>query len=247
MGVFSEAVQQYWWRPFVGHDMYRDDDLSIVINSELDNDENVTILHSSSYMHTAVALLPDVAKALRASGVFEIDGSFTEGRLREGLLKIGVVMHGADNLYYLPQINRQAWLTEAASANIRQLDASDAGLFAVFESQVSEQDIEAAQVDLDDWAVFGMFDDQGQLLSIASAYPWGNSPMADVGILTLASARGMGYAKRLLRVVGRHAMANGYELQYRSQQDNKASLALAVSAGLELFGQWEIPSPDAHT
>jgi len=246
MNVFSEAVQRYWWEPFAGQDIYRDDDLSIVINPELDCDERVTILHSSSFMHTAVALLPDVANSLRAIGIPGGADNLTEERLREGFMEIGIVMHGADNLYYLPQITRHAWLAESASENIRKLDAGDAGLFAAFESRVSQQDIEAAQIDLDDWAVFGMFGPNGQLLSIASAYPWGDSPMVDVGILTLASARGMGCAKRLLRVVGRHAMTKGYELQYRSQRDNKASLALAMSAGLELFGHWEIPSPDGQ-
>lgn len=244
MSVFSESIHHYWSSPFAGQTIYQDERLAVVINPDLDEDESVTILHWSADRSTSVALLPELAQSLQTIGVLGDAKGLTEGKLRDGLLEIGIVMHGADNLYYLPRVARDVWLLEAEPQDIRKLDANDAALFAEFESQSSEQDLDAAQVDLEDWAVFGVFGQQGQLLSVASIYPWGESPVVDIGILTLASARGTGCAKRLLRAVGRYAMAKGYELQYRSQLDNQASLALAKASGLELLGSWEIPSPD---
>ena len=252
MTVFSEAVRQYWRTPFMGQVIYRDHHLSLVIHPALEKDERVTILHSANDRHTSVALMPDVAAKLRARGLTGEAGIASEARLREGLREIGIVMHGADNLYYLPQASRDAWLAEARPEDIRRLNAQDAASWAAFERQASEQDLEAAQIDLEDWAVFGVFGvfgqlgQSGQLLCAASIYPWGDSSLADVGILTLASARGTGCAKRLLRTVGCYAMERGYELQYRSQWDNQASNALARAAGLALWGSWEIPTPDDH-
>ena len=250
VNAFSETIFRYWEHPFAGQQqLHRDDCLNVVSNPALDSDERVTILYSSHYAHTRVALLPTVAQSLRAIGILSGTAALTEERLREGLAEIGIVMHGADNLYYLPQSARELWLAETDADSIRRLDAADAALFSTFESQINAADLAAAQIDLDDWAVFGLFGQnsrRGQLLCAASIYPWGDSLMADVGILTLASARGSSHATRLLRAVGRHAMSNGYELQYRSQLDNKASLALAKAAGLALFGHWEIPSPEDH-
>ncbi len=230
----------------MGRTIYRDDKLSIVINPQLEDDEGVTILHTVSDMHTAVALLPEAAQSLGAIGIPGEAGALTEARLREGLVEIGIVMHGADNLYYLPNAARDAWLAEPEPDDVRRLRANDASLFAAFESRASEQDLEAAQVGIDDWAVFGVVGEDSRLLSAASIYPWDGAALADVGVLTLASARGNGYATRVLRTVGRHAMTNRHELQYRSQLDNPASIALAQAAGLELFGRWEVPSPDSQ-
>lgn len=69
MNNFPETIHQYWKIPFSGKYLYRDDHLSIFINPELEDDESVTILHSSRHTHTEVALLPDVAQSLHAIGI----------------------------------------------------------------------------------------------------------------------------------------------------------------------------------
>lgn len=223
---FPEPIYRYWKTPFIGTDLYRDSKLSVVLNPELEADEKVTILHTVGDAHTAIALRPDVAQSLKATAIWDAGGPLSEAVVREGLQQIGIVMHGADNLFYLP-------------------DSARGALFAEFERHVSQEDLDAALIDLDDWAVFGALGQDGRLLSIASTYPWGGVPLADIGVLTLESARGNGCAKQLLRAAARHAMARGYELQYRCQLDNKASMALAQAAGLVLFGCWEISSPDS--
>ncbi|WP_370679170.1 GNAT family N-acetyltransferase [Comamonas sp. GB3 AK4-5] len=242
---FPEPIYRYWKAPFIGTDLYRDSKLSVVVNPELEADERVTILHTVGDAHTAIALRPDVAQSLKATAIWDAGGPLSEAVVREGLQQIGIVMHGADNLFYLPDSARGAWVAETDADHVRSLHAGDAALFAEFERHVSQEDLDAALIDLDDWAVFGALGQDGRLLSIASTYPWGGVPLADIGVLTLESARGNGCAKQLLRAAARHAMARGYELQYRCQLDNKAFMALAQAAGLVLFGCWEISSPDS--
>ena len=48
-----------------------------------------------------------------------------------------------------------------------------------------------------------------------------------------------------MRAISRYACEQGYEPQYRCQTDNLASVALAKTAGLTLFGTWEVISPDS--
>ncbi|GAA1219348.1 hypothetical protein GCM10009655_18590 [Rhodoglobus aureus] len=52
--------------------------------------------------------------------------------------------------------------------------------------------------------------------------------------------RGRGLAKQTDRAISAHALAAGYEPQYRCQIDNAASAALALSAGFGSFGQWDV-------
>jgi GNAT superfamily N-acetyltransferase len=86
--------------------------------------------------------------------------------------------------------------------------------------------------------------DGGWLGCAASMYPWGDAPVADLGVLTLPRFRGQGYGRRVVRAMSRYALARGYEPQYRCQLDNHASVALAGSAGLVPFGTWDIVAPD---
>lgn len=243
MTRFAEAIYQYWQEPFTGHTVYSDEHLSISVNPALDADEGVTILHTISNTHTYVALLPDIAHALRTNGTLDESALLTEHTLRLGLRNLGIVMHGADHLYYLPNSLRESWLLTPQNPHIRQLTEDDAMLFSNLEYHTTDQELDQAQVALDDWAVFGVTDNN-QLVSAASIYPWGNTNILDIGVLTLATARGKGHATRLLRAVGQYVMSQSGELQYRSQADNLASIALAEASGLALFGYWEIPTPN---
>ncbi|TGV07234.1 N-acetyltransferase [Alcaligenaceae bacterium 429] len=247
MTRFAEAIYQYWQEPFMGHTVYSDEHLSIVINPQLDEDEGVTILHTLSNAHTHVALLPSIAEALQNKGALDDSGLVTESHLRVALSELGIVMHGADHLYYVPDYVpdevRQRWLSEPDSPAIRKLTADDAMSFSELEYHTSDDDLDMAQVAIDDWAAFGVWEQSGTLIGAASIYPWGNEHIVDLGVFTLATVRGQGYATKLVRAVGRYAMTQHYELQYRSQADNHASIALAEAAGLALFGYWEIPTP----
>lgn len=152
-----------------------------------------------------------------------------------------MALYGKDHLYYFSEADRDALLRENAASGVRRLGEADAEAFAAFESSASAHDLDAAYVELDHWAVFGAFVRE-RLASVASAYPWGDSRIADVGVLTLPEFRGRGHALSVVRALCKYAAQQGFEPQYRSQFDNKASMALAKSARLTHFGTWEVIS-----
>lgn len=156
----------------------------------------------------------------------------------------GVALHPADNVFYFSPAALETLLDEAPQPGVRQLSAADAALFAQFQSSASEQDLDSAYVELDHWAVFGAFA-QGRLVAAASAYPWGNVRIADIGVLTLPAYRRRGHARAVVRTLSKHVAREGYEPQYRCQLDNHASFGVAKAAGLTHFGTWEVVSSDS--
>jgi predicted GNAT family acetyltransferase len=152
-------------------------------------------------------------------------------------------LHSADYVYHFTEANTHALLQEVPHTDVRQLSLADEAVFTDFQSLASEQDLDDAYVELDHWAVFGSFE-HGRLVSAASMYPWSGAKIADLGVLTLPTHRGMGHARGVVRAISRFALEQGYEPQYRCQTDNAASVSLAKSAGLALFGTWEVVSPE---
>ncbi|KRA24836.1 hypothetical protein ASD65_10675 [Microbacterium sp. Root61] len=242
MTRFSHAVTEFWKQPFAGRLTYSDQRLSLIVNPTLDEGERVTVLRTASDSHTAIALSAEVADALECDGTRTDSSPLDEARVRSALAEAGVQLHGADNLYYFPEGYEAEAETASAPGIVRQLTAGDRELFEAFEARASEQDRDDAQVDLEDWAAFGVIVED-RLVSAASTYPWRGSTLADFGVLTLTDERGHGYGRRLVRAMAGHASDLGLELQYRCQVDNAASNALAAAAGLRLFGQWEVPTP----
>ncbi|MGN7703552.1 GNAT family N-acetyltransferase [Cellulosimicrobium sp. 22601] len=243
MPSFSPVVAAHWERRVGGDVLFRDERLTLVTNANLDASERVTVLWTATDGRTSVAVTPDVADAaglvdLAARGLSEYD-------LRAALVRVDLVLHDPDLVHHLDDGARAALLGEADAPGVRRLTAEDATLFADFESAAPEQDLDDAYVELDHWAVFGAVDDDGRLVAAASAYPWGGSALADVGVLTLPDARGRGHGRAVVRALARHALHAGHEPQYRCQPDNAASVALAAAAGLTLFGRWEVVTPDA--
>lgn len=183
-----------------------------------------------------VALTPAMAATLS----LDAQPCTNLAQLRQRLDAAGIILHGADSVFYF---EAAASLSGSEAAGLRRLTGADVAAFAEFQAAASEQDRDDAYVELDHWAVFGVFVD-ARLVCAASAYPWGESAIADLGVLTLVPFRGRGLARAVVHAIARHARAQGYELQYRCQQDNAASLALARAAGLMLFGCWDTISQD---
>ena len=164
-----------------------------------------------------------------------------EASLRQAIAKAEVDMYGGDLLLYFTNDSKVALLAEGNPDSIRQLTAADADLFKAFEDSAAPQDLDDAYVELDHWAVFGSFEGE-RLASVASAYPWRGSTLADIGVMTLPAYRGKGHGRAVVRALSRHAYGEGYEPQYRCQLDNHASIATAAGAGLTQFGTWEVVS-----
>jgi hypothetical protein len=104
-------------------------------------------------------------------------------------------LHGADHLFYLPVEAQLAVQSERVASMTRQLQDTDADAFAVLSAEASEEDLDQAYVEIDHWLVFGTFVDD-RLTAVASMYPWRDTHLADLGVLTLPY-RGRAFAKAI--------------------------------------------------
>ncbi|MBD7950753.1 MULTISPECIES: GNAT family N-acetyltransferase [Oerskovia] len=253
--MFSQTITDFWRAPLVGGDvLHRDASLTVVSNPGLPEDRRVTVLTTRGAVASGgpadpaaptdgpgavlVAVTPQVAGLLELAGPRAV----TEASVRRALQEAGVALHEADCVFHLTEHTTAALLAEDDVPTVRRLSAQDAAAFSVFEASAPEQDLDDAYVELDHWAVLGAFEGE-RLVAAASMYPWGDSRLADTGVLTLPDARGKGHARRVVRAISRYALSQGYEPQYRCQVDNAASRALAARAGFTQLGTWEVVSP----
>lgn len=239
--VYSHDITDFWRAPLAaGNFMISVPSFAVAISTDLRDDGHVTITETADGL-TIAALTPGLARVIGLNPACDM----AEEEFRRRLLIAGIVLHSADNLFYFTESEKRAVIAEGDDEGVRRLNEDDRDAFAEFEAAASSQDRDDAYVELDHWAVFGAFDN-GRLASAASAYPWNDSLLADIGVLTRPRFRQMGHGRRVVRAISRFAYANGYQPQYRSQLDNVASAALARVAGLTRFGTWETVSPDQH-
>ncbi len=238
MSQFSPLVTDFWTSQVQkGTVRSGDDGFSLAINAELDTKLRAMILTTEERVMAAIT--PKLANRLE----FDIEQALSETIFRSSLLEIGITLNDADFLFYFDNDARNALLQETDAESVRQLTAEDEAVFAEFQAAASAQDLDDSSVELDHWAVFGSFEGD-RLACAASVYPWSTSKLADLGVLTLPEFRGRGHARNVVHAIYRYAIAQGYEPQYRCQLDNNASVALAMTSGLTLFGQWEADLPD---
>ncbi|PJO44839.1 GNAT family N-acetyltransferase [Lysinibacillus xylanilyticus] len=240
MNMFSQTITDYWKLQFLNGDViYNDKVFTVTINPDLSEDSRVMVLETADGRVLAV-LTPEIAEKLDFSKGQEM----SEPIFRHKLNEAGVLLHGADNLFYFSEAEKNVLLQESPEGTLRQLTEQDGAIFAEFESSASEQDLDDAYVELDHWAVFGSFE-QDRLVSASSMYPWEEDvQIADLGVLTLSPFRGKGHARKVVRSISKYAYEKGYEPQYRCQLDNEDSTVLAKVAGLTLFGKWDVVSPN---
>lgn len=225
--MFSERVTDFW-----------DGRFRAPVNADLAHDRRVMVLER-------VGNAPSItlSAAVAATLGFDEDGSPSVEQLHARMAAAGLTMNGADFLFYFDDVERAQIRAETAETTVRRLGQSDATAFEDFEAAAPEQDRDDAWVELDHWAVFGSFVD-GRLVSAASAYPWENARLADIGVVTLPEYRGRGHARRVVRAISAFALGEDFEPQYRCQLDNAPSVALAKAAGLSLFGTWDVITPN---
>jgi len=225
--MFSSTVTDYWLSatpaPVGG--------LRIVVDDTLPENRALMVLVPVG-SGGIVTLTGDLARRLDLqSATVGNDG------LASRLVDAGIRLNGADHLFYLPTAEQ---VTSASAAiDARVLTEADAPEFAVFAATAPEGDLDEAFVELDHWLVVGTFVD-GRLATAASMYPWRDTRLADLGVLTLPEFRGRGLARSTVRAISALALERGYEPQYRCQLDNAASVALAESAGFARFATWDV-------
>ena len=243
--MFSPVVTDFWRTTFSGaRTLSRGEDFTVAVDPGLSEDRRIMMLTTTGDGKVRAVLTPVVADALGLAEPQDPTRPLTEADFRRALADAGVSLHGADNVFYLSDGDRQAVLDEKPHDHVRQLTQADAAMFADFQSSASEQDLDDAYVELDHWAVFGAFA-PNRLVTAASMYPWANARLADIGVLTLPPFRGQGHARAVVRASSRYAAQQGYEPQYRCQLDNEASVALAKASGFTHFGTWEVVSAES--
>lgn len=225
-------VLTYWQGQFRGgRQVFDNEAVSLTIDASLDTARAAMILTRDDGM-VAVALQPSLAER---AGLLDA-GPIVLSDLRARLAASGIVLNDPDFLFYRVP-NRP--VLQAESASVRRLTEADHDAFDQFYQSASPQDRDDAWVEFDDAAVFGSFGGE-RLVCAASMVPWRESPLADLGVLTLPDARRRGHARAVIAAIAGHAVAAGYEPQYRCQTDNGASIALARSAGFASLGRWEV-------
>lgn len=235
MPVHSSAVVGHWTPRRV--DSTPSDHYHVFVDDTVAEDRAVTTLAVIDGPKI-VTVAPAFAERLGLRHGAEV----AESGLVAALAAAGIRMNGADDLFYLPVDRQDTLRTEAPPDGTRQLTAADAVAFELFCNTAPADDLDDAFVELDHWLVYGTFADV-VLVAVASMYPWGETRFADLGVITLPAYRGHGYGRRTVRAISAHALADGYEPQYRCQLDNEPSIALAGAAGFELFGVWDVIAP----
>ncbi|MDV3508296.1 GNAT family N-acetyltransferase [Elizabethkingia anophelis] len=241
MNNFSKQVTAFWKEEMNGDLWYQDDNFTLMINEDLEEDGQVMLLESADKQNVNAVVTPAIMKRIG----LKVNDSLSESAFLQLLKNVGISLHGADYIYYYQEENKKKLLETESIETIRRQNVSDAEAFEYFVSSASEQDLDDAYVELDHWVVFGSFED-GKLVSAASMYPWGDDvKIADLGVLTLPNYRGKGHARNLVHTICKYTLQQGYEPQYRCQIDNHASVALAAASGLTLYGKWDLIASDS--
>lgn len=234
----SVEVAKYWQARFAtGDDVLTTSSIEVRSNTKLEAEERFMLLGTVTGPDKAI-MLPEIAAQLPCLNRTQ---SVNLSQLRSELAKAGLILHSADYIFYFSATQK---LTLAPDVAVRQLNQDDAADFSEFQRQCSESELDNASVELDDWMVYGLFND-GRLVCIASAYHGENDKMADIGVITLPTERGKSYATRVVRAISHDICAQNFEPQYRCQQDNEASISVAKSVGLALYCTWEPLSPNS--
>ncbi|MFC0681310.1 GNAT family N-acetyltransferase [Lysobacter korlensis] len=230
--VFSSVVLEHWIPELVGH--RAEGEFQVVVDPSLEGDRSMTLLRVVNGPNV-VTLTPARAQQLSLSST----GSVSAEQLADRIRGAGITFNGPDYVYYLPAAEQGVVQAEPVPDGTRQLTTDDAEAFARFAREAPEADLDDAFVELDHWLVFGTFVD-GRLAAAASMYPWRDTPLADLGVITLPGYRGRGLGRVTVRAMSARAIEMGYEPQYRCQIDNAPSVALARAAGFVQFGEWDV-------
>ena len=226
--MFSSAVDGYWRSVFSGP--YAGSPFRYVVSPGLEDG-----------LHLATLTSPDgaVAAAATPAAAAAIGQPADASALDIALAAAGMRLHGADHVFYLPEASHADRRARGLHPAVRRLGPADAGAFRAFEEAATEEDLDAALVDLDDDLAVGVFDGD-RLVAAGSSYPFRGSNLWDLGVLTLPASRGRGYALAVVNALAQAAFEAGGEPQYRCQTDNAASIAPAGTAGFVRFGDWDV-------
>lgn len=229
------AVLAYWQQAF-GSGRCVFDDGRVSLRADPSLGETYVMILTRHDGTAGVAIAPALAERTGLSDTAPMPLAAVRARLAAH----GIRLHDPDHLFYRASSSQPP----NGDHSVRRLEPQDRDAFRQFRNAASAQDMDNAWVEFDHPVVFGGFDGD-RIVCAASMLRWRESPLGDLGVLTLPEARGRGLGRAVVRAIADHAVAAGLEPQYRCQTDNLASVALARSAGFESLGEWEvIRTPD---
>ncbi|MGE8555445.1 MAG: GNAT family N-acetyltransferase [Chryseobacterium jejuense] len=237
--ITSPIVQEYWKDQFQGEVLCNNPTFTLFLNDDLEEDNQIMALEFPSGSSWAT-INSKVARYFKNTNLATLDFEKFVNTLKDK----EIFLYGADYIFYFPEEEKAKILNLSSSENTRPLTEDDAEHFSLFESLSTEEDLDGAFVELDHWKVYGIFENN-QLVAATSMYPWQDTQLSDIGVITLDQFRGKGYAKQAVEIISKAALEEGYEPQYRCQLDNIASVALAKKLNLSLFAKWNFISPES--
>lgn len=233
--LFSTAVEEFWLRGVARS--APTDRVHVVVDTTLADSRAVSLV-TVNHGPRVLAVTPAHAGAFGFA-----NGDLIEPELVTSALEMAnISLNDPDDIFHFTIEEGRALAEEPTRPGVRRLSLDDRAAFERFIDDAPDEDVDEAFVELEHWLVFGCFVDE-RLVSAASMYPWDGSTLADTGVLTLPEFRGRGYGAATVRGLSARALQLGYEPQYRCQVDNLGSVSLARSAGLALFGTWEVILP----
>jgi len=117
-------------------------------------------------------------------------------------------------------------------ASLRVLTRKDKRALELMKMTCTEPELAHGQVAIDDDLVVGVFKDD-VLVGAASLWFWGND-LADIGVITGPKFRNNGVASAVVAEICNRAIAMGRTPIYRCDDDNIASVKLALALGFEV-------------
>ncbi|WP_347218276.1 GNAT family N-acetyltransferase [Chryseobacterium sp.] len=237
--ITSPIVQEYWKDQFQGEVLCNNPSFTLFLNDDLEEDSQIMTLEFPSGNSWAI-ITSKVFNHFKNVNLTTLDFEKFVSILEHK----EILLYGADYIFHFPEEEKKHILNLNVPENIRPLTEEDAEYFSVFESLSTEEDLDGAFVELDHWKVYGIFENL-QLVAATSMYPWQDTQLSDIGVITLDQFRGKGYAQQAVQVISKAALQEGYEPQYRCQLDNTASVALAKKLNLSLFAKWNFIAPES--
>ncbi|HAQ56494.1 MAG TPA: hypothetical protein DCR44_03735 [Acholeplasmatales bacterium] len=117
-------------------------------------------------------------------------------------------------------------------ASLRVLTRKDKHALELMKTTCSEPELAHGQVAIDDDLVIGVFKDE-ELVGVASLWFWGDD-IADIGVITGPRHRNTGAASAAVAEISNRALAMGRIPIFRCDDDNIASVKLALALGFEV-------------
>jgi len=117
-------------------------------------------------------------------------------------------------------------------ATLRVLTRKDKRALELMKTTCSEPELAHGQVAIDDDLVVGVFKGE-ELVGAASLWFWGDH-IADIGVITGPNHRNTGAASAVVAEISNRALAMGRTPIFRCDDDNIASVKLALALGFEV-------------